>query len=206
MKHLASALMLATAIAPALPTLVGCDALAGDDPTGTPGTGAPGPSTDGGGIGAETGAGSDGGGSDATVIVGDAGALSCATTFRYVPPLGKSVTSVAVSGEWNAFNTAGVAMMGPDAQGAYTASVELSPGLVAYKLIVNGAFELDPGSGLRKYVGANENSAVRAVDCHVPALSVTAHAVERASAGQGHFTATVIYIDTHEHVGISPRA
>ena len=117
----------------------------------------------------------------------------CTTTFRYVPPAGRIVKVAAVTGEWNAFASPGVAMVGPDSDGAFTANVELSPGLVAYKVVLDGAFEIDPGARLHKYVGAVENSAVRVVDCHTPSLSLAAKSVTRPTAGQARFTASVAF-------------
>ena len=133
----------------------------------------------------------------------DADAVPCTTLFTY-SPAGRAVTSVAVSGEWNAFAPNGVPMKGPDASGAYSARVPLPAGLVAYKLVIDGAFELDPASGLRKYVGAVENSAVRVADCHVPVLTLTAKTITRAAAGQGHFNAIVAYRDGSGGGGIDP--
>ena len=117
----------------------------------------------------------------------------CTTTFRYVPPAGRLVKVAQVTGEWNSFANPGVAMIGPDLDGAFTASLPLSPGLVAYKVILDGAFELDPGARLRKYVGAVENSAVRVADCHLPTLSLTTKTTSRATAGQGRFAASVAF-------------
>ncbi len=193
MKHSAttSILVLACGVLLGL-SLSGCDALAGDDPT-TNGTGAVGE----GGVDGTSGPisavpGDDAGIPEAGVgvgVPGDAG--PCVTTFRYVPAAGKMVKTVAVSGEWNGFAPGGTPLKGPDSQGAFVGSVELKPGLVAYKLIVDGIFGLDPQAGLRKYVGSVENSAVRVTDCHVPTFSAPKLAVTRPSSGQGHFHADV---------------
>jgi len=134
--------------------------------------------------------GSDAGPADAADDVSVSNA-PCLTTFRYAPPAGTLVHTVQVSGEWNSFADPGVPMTGPDASGAYTASVPLLPGLVAYKLIVDGSWQLDPNEKLQKYVGGVANSAVRVTSCHVPTLSLSAHQLTRPAAGQGHFTATV---------------
>ena len=78
----------------------------------------------------------------------------CFTTFHFTPPAGSTPAMVAVTGEWNAFAAPGVAMAGPDVTGAVlrqgAGSLRASS---AYKLLVDGAFELDPASPLEKYVG-----------------------------------------------------
>jgi glycosidase len=117
----------------------------------------------------------------------------CFTTFRYLPPAGSSPTAVSVSGEWNAFANPGTAMMGPDSTGAYTAQVQLAPGLVAYKFIVGGNWILDPNEHWQKYVGGVANSAIQVTNCHMPTLSLTTNSVARPAAGQGHYTAAVAF-------------
>jgi len=110
-----------------------------------------------------------------------------------VPPAGTAPHTVQVSGEWNAFANPGTPMNGPDASGAFTAQVQLAPGLVAYKLIVDGTWELDPAEHWQKYVGGVANSAVRVGNCHAPSLTVASNAVARPGAGQGHYTASVVF-------------
>jgi glycosidase len=149
----------------------------------------------------------DGAAGDSAVPPGDAGDAGdagagedvsvsnapCFTTFRFVPPPGTTAQTVQVTGEWNGFANPGTPMTGPDASGAFTAQVQLTPGLVAYKLIVDGQWELDPAEHWQKYVGGVANSAVRVADCHVPTLSLATNAVARPAAGQGHYTATVAF-------------
>ena len=125
----------------------------------------------------------------------------CFTTFRWTPPPGNTPKTVQVSGDWNAFANPGTAMMGPDASGAFTAAVQLSPGLVAYKLIVDGQWQLDAGAHWQKYVGGVANSAVRVASCHVPTLALGSKSIDRPAAGQGHFVATV---DFHPGDGAPP--
>jgi glycosidase len=145
--------------------------------------------------------GSDGSSSDAARA--DGGLVPCTTTFTFAPS-GRAVTTVAVTGEWNAFAPSGVPLTGPDANGAYAASVKLAPGLVAYKLVIDGKLELDPASGLRKYVGGVENSAVRVADCLVPQLTLAKQTLTRAAAGQGRYQASVAYRDGASAAGIDP--
>jgi glycosidase len=130
----------------------------------------------------------DAGGGDVSVST-----APCFTTFRFAPPAGTTPHTVQVSGEWNAFASPGTSMTGPDAAGAFTAQVQLAPGLVAYKLIVDGQWQLDPGAHWQKYVGGVANSAVRVADCHAPSLALGSNAVARPSAGQGHYTASVVF-------------
>ncbi len=106
----------------------------------------------------------------------------CMTTFRYVPPAGTQ--SVQVTGDWNSFANPGVPML-PDANGAFTTQVTLTPGLVAYKLIVDGNWILDPGEKYQKYEGGVANSAVLVPVCSLPTLSAT------TAVTAGHFTASV---------------
>ena len=125
---------------------------------------------------------------------GDASSTSpCTTAFRYVPAAGTTPASVQVTGEWNAFANPGTTLRGPDALGAFTGEVRLTPGLVAYKLIVDGKLALDPGAKLRKYVGGVENSAVRVVDCRTPVLALVTQSTTRTAAAQGRFQATVAF-------------
>lgn len=156
--------------------------------------------------GNDAGAAADGG----VVVLPDS--VSCDTTFRYLPPAGSTPSTVAVTGEWNSFAKPGVAMTGPDATGAYTASVTIAPaalaidsdqpGLVGYKLLVDGNYVLDPAGRYRKYVGGVENSAVQVADCHVPELGLLAQTKDRAAAGQGHYRARVKFIDTADKNGL----
>ena len=128
---------------------------------------------------------------DASAVDASVSTSPCVTTFRFVPPAGTTAHAVSVTGEWNAFANPGVAMTGPDASGAFTAQVQLSPGLTAYKFLVDGTWELDPNEHWQKYVGGVANSAVQVASCHAPTLSLVTNAVARPSAGQGHYTASV---------------
>ncbi|HEY8038309.1 MAG TPA: glycosyl hydrolase, partial [Polyangiaceae bacterium] len=118
----------------------------------------------------------------------------CFTTFRWVPPPGAQAHAVAVSGDWNNFANPGTAMSGPDQDGAFSAQVALQPGLVAYKLLVDGQWQLDASAHWQKYVGGVVNSAVRVGDCHVPTLSLSSKAIARPAASQGHFSANVRFV------------
>src|SRR5690242_18941505 len=86
--------------------VMGCDALAGEDPA----NGGPGTSSEGGvdgtaGPGQPGQPGGDGGSDDGRIPEGappgDADTSTCTTTFRFVPAAGAGVKTVAVTGEWN---------------------------------------------------------------------------------------------------------
>ena len=146
------------------------------------------------------GAPGDGAGGDGPPMVTP---MPCTTTFRYVPPAGSSPQNVMVTGDWNAFANPGAPMM-PDATGAFTATVQVMPGLVAYKFIVDGNWILDPNERYQKYEGGVANSAVQVPVCSLPALTVAAHDVERPAAGQGHITAQVAFAPGLGAPGLDP--
>jgi len=143
----------------------------------------------------------DGGGADvavdAPIVNVDAGA--CETTFRYVPPSGSSPASVSVGGEWDSF--AGDAMTGPDDTGAFSVKVPLAPGWYAYKWVVDGTWQLDPQSTMRKYVNGTENSAVTVIDCYAPALSLASQ-----TNAQGHYTAHVAFTPGAAETQLDPSS
>jgi len=163
--------------------------LAGSGGNGGSGGGKASSSTTASASGSTSGSGSVDAGIDASVSTSP-----CSTTFRFVPPAGTVAQTVSVSGDWNSFTDPGVSMTGPDASGAFTAQVPLTPGFYAYKLIVDGQWQLDPQEHWQKYVGGIANSGVQVVDCHQPTLALATNSVARAAAGQGHYTATVSFV------------
>ncbi len=130
----------------------------------------------------------------------------CTTTFRYSPAPGMTPATVAVTGEWNSFATPGVAMAGPDSTGSYSVKVPLDPGLVGYKLLIDGSFEMDPSTSLQKYVGGVANSAVLVTDCHLPTLSASSSKSLRPSAGHGEYKATVAFTPGEGAPPLDPRS
>src|SRR5262245_52346527 len=98
----------------------------------------------------------------------DAGARaplrSCSTelTFR------GGAQSVGVAGEWNRFDPAATPMRLEN--GLWKAEIDLAPGSYAYKLVVDGNWQLDPAHPYAKYVGGVENSVVEVGDCKLPDL------------------------------------
>ena len=158
---------------------------------GTTGTGAGG---EGGGAGANGGggAGANGGGGS-TPWNG-----LCPTDFTFQASPG--TTKVRVAGEWQGFDLGSApVMMGPDASGNYAATVDLPPGLHAYKIVADVGADtqwlLDPKQGRRKYVDHVENSGVKVRDCSKPTLAVVDKQVTRPAPGQGRFVATLSYVD-----------
>lgn len=137
------------------------------------------------------GAGGEGGG-----VVVD---VDCATTIRFKP--GYVVSNVRLAGEWHGFELAtATAMSGPTADGTYTATVELPPGLHAYKIVYDppgggeAQWVLNPSEGRRKYDAGIENSAVKVRDCSRPTLELTSKQITRPSAGAGSFQAMLSYV------------
>ena len=185
-------------------TVVACSDSSGTSVTTPPGTDG-GPST-------TKEAGIADGGDDAATAIPDV--VSCLTTFKYLPGAGQTVSSVQVTGEWNAFANPGVTMTGPDADGFYSGSVAIAPaaapvdsdqpGLVGYKLLVDGNYILDPAGRYRKYVGGVENSAIHVADCHAPQLALISKTNVRPAAGQGHFTGRVKFVEATEKTAIDP--
>ena len=171
---------------------------------------------DGGNVTGDSGSSNEAGSADGgKVMIPDV--VSCSTTFTYLPPAGTTPSTIAVTGEWNAFASPGVAMTGPASDGTYSASVAIpaavaaagdlgEPGLVGYKLLVDGKFILDPIGRFRKYIGGFENSAARVADCHSPALAEISQTLVRPAAGQRHFSAQVKFEDATERNGIDPAS
>lgn len=156
--------------------------------------------------GASPPSGSDGGApSDAAPNpVGDGAVGQCFTTFTFVPPPGTTVSTLSVTGEWNNWANPGETMTGPDPSGAYRANVALPVGMIGYKLILNGTWEMDPGAWLRKFSGTTENSAVMVADCHVPTWTVLDSTSSRPSAGAGAYVAHVKLAPGQGGPGVDP--
>ncbi len=123
---------------------------------------------------------------------------TCPTTFSFVLPQGASGPKIA--GEWQGFDLATApSMTGPGADGAYSVTVPLQPGLWAYKVVYDqggsAQWVLDPSQGRRKYVGGVENSAVKVRNCALPTWTVSASQAARPMPGKGTFTASLGYVD-----------
>jgi glycosidase len=110
------------------------------------------------------------------------------------------VQKVRVAGEWQGFDLATAPVMNGPTAGVYSVSVDLPPGLWAYKIVyddtsANPNWILDPEQGRRKYLGGIENSAVKVHDCSLPSFAVTKSQAARPAAGQGTYQAELAYHD-----------
>jgi glycosidase len=120
----------------------------------------------------------------------------CPTEFTYAD--GAGISAVRIAGEWQGFDLPTAAALAQDGA-TWRATIDLPPGLHAYKVVVDDAngtqWLLDPAQGRRKYVDEVENSAILVPDCNLPRLVVDDHGVTRPGAGSGEFTATLRYVD-----------
>ena len=131
----------------------------------------------------------------------------CPTVFRFDPPPGG--TDPRVAGEWQNFDLASATLLeGPDPEGMYSGTIDLPPGLHAYKVVYQqgGApqWVFDPQQGRRKYLGGIENSAIRVPDCRLPGLDVESFAATRPAPGEGAVDAVLRYVDGIGKAGPDP--
>lgn len=88
-----------------------------------------------------------------------------------------SHTRVVVSGDFNGWSeTADRLVEGDD--GTWSLALELPPGDYAYKLIVDGAWVLDPANPFTVISDGVENSRLVVSDCAAPALAVDAFSAD----------------------------
>ncbi len=73
----------------------------------------------------------------ATLILWAAPALATKVTFQYQPVIG-GVTAVSVAGSFNAWSATANPLADPDKDGIWSAVLDLPPGRVTYKFVVNG--------------------------------------------------------------------
>ncbi|HEY7956527.1 MAG TPA: alpha-amylase family glycosyl hydrolase [Polyangia bacterium] len=130
---------------------------------------------------------------------------SCAIAFSFSP--GQSVKSIGIGAEWNQFDPTKTPMTGPDASGAWHASVPLPPGAYGYKYVLtDGAgtqtWILDPQNPYSKYVGTTENSLREVDDCQNPSLTF----LELDKSASGALHAEVQYADGAGQAGLDPAA
>ena len=142
-----------------------------------------------GGVGGDAGAAGGAGGSGTTGGSGGVSDVLCKVAYRWKPPAGTTAATVALAGEWNAFDPKANPLAGPDSSGSFTATVQIAPGFWGYKLLKDGAeWLLDDDQGYRKYLGGEENSALRVADCTVPAFVVDSTSYTRPAGGSGAAT------------------
>lgn len=136
--------------------------------------------------------------SDTDATTGGEGSL-CPATFTFKPA--GAAQNPRIAGEWHGFDLASAtALTGPDGQGVFTATIDLPPGLHAYKIVFDQGGEaqwiFDPQQTRRKYVGGVENSAIKVADCLLPAFTVAASEV-----GAGSYHAALDFVDGIEGSG-----
>ena len=111
---------------------------------------------------------------------------------------GSGIANPRVAGEWHGFDL-GTATPMQSQGGRYVATLELSPGLHAYKLVFEQGgetrWELDPEQTRRKYVDGIENSAVLVKDCNLPRFEVVQSVTTRDAPGQGGYGALLEFVD-----------
>lgn len=71
------------------------------------------------------------------ILLGATPALATKVTFRYQPVIG-GVSSVAVAGSFNGWNATANPLADADKDGVWSADIEIAPGRVEYKFVVNG--------------------------------------------------------------------
>jgi glycosidase len=98
--------------------------------------------------------------------------------------------TVFVGGEWNDFSDSADQLI-DDGTGTYRITLDLAPGVHAYKLIVTGdggdPWRLDPANPYRAYAGGVENSGLRVRDCSRGRFEV----LTSAASADGRFDATL---------------
>lgn len=122
--------------------------------------------------------------------------LECPTTFTYSPSGGAQ--NIRVAGEWHGFDLGTAPVMTANG-GTHSVTVNLPPGLWAYKIVYDEGGQtqwiFDPSQGRRKYLGGTENSAIKVPDCSRPSFNVTKSQSSRPAAGQGTYSAELEYRD-----------
>lgn len=129
----------------------------------------------------------------------------CPTRFTFSPEGGQ--TNPRLAGEWQGFDLDSAVALEEDGN-EFLATVDLAPGLHAYKLIWDQGGEtiwaLDPAEGRRKYVDGLENSAVNVPDCNLPSLAIESSEASRVSEGSGSYAASLRYVDGAAELGPDP--
>lgn len=147
--------------------------------------------------------GSSGAGGGGSAGTGGGGPGLCPVSIRYKAAPGASVQHVSVAGDWNQFDHTRDPLIGPDSAGQFSVTLHLSPGMHAYKLVLDQAnWQLDPAQGYRRFVDGTENSGLPVPDCARPQLSVQSASASRSSSG-GAFVANVRITPALSGAGVS---
>ncbi len=133
----------------------------------------------------------------------------CPTTFRF-KPVGPA-EDPRIAGEWHDFELATASPLeGPDGDGFFSTTLDLAPGLHAYKIVYDAGGEaqwiLDPLQGRRKYIGETENSAIKVADCTLPSFIIDSSVSERLAPGEGSYSAALSFVDAIAGEGPDPDA
>ncbi len=129
---------------------------------------------------------------------------TCTSAIEYRPPAG-APRDVFVAGEWNGFRPDATRLRDRRGDGVFTATVSLAPGLYAYKLVVDGNWQLDPSLKYRAYSGGVENSGLRVPDCQRPLLELIAPPSGVSGAGRGQVSLGLRYTEGSQGPGPDPR-
>lgn len=97
----------------------------------------------------------------------------CGNLLKY-DSMGKTVSSVAVPGEFNSWDSKALKMSDTDKDGVFEVFIEegtIAPGEYGYKFLINDKdWILDPANPYSKFVGGVENSKLIVGDCSVPEI------------------------------------
>ncbi len=94
---------------------------------------------------------------------------SCKTPFRVT--LAGVGADVQLAGEWDGF-VGRTKLVDAALTGNYAATLDLAAGDYGYKIIVDGAWQLDPMHGRTKWISGVENSRLTVDDCKRPRVRV----------------------------------
>jgi neopullulanase len=111
---------------------------------------------------------------------------ACGAEIRYQPA--GPVARVEIAGEWDGWQRHRIEV-GDD--GVYTTTIDIVPGLYAYKLVVDDNWILDPNNDYGVYHGGVENSGLRVPDCTQPDLSLEHFEAQTSASGVGSAVASV---------------
>ena len=113
---------------------------------------------------------------------------------------GQSISSVAVAGEFNEWNSTTTLLSDEDGDGVYHVNLDTTDlaGSYAYKLVVDGeSWLLDPANPMRKMVDGVENSKLLIENCSLPLLEV-----ETLEYSKDNITAVIAVRDGASEAGI----
>ena len=125
---------------------------------------------------------------------------ACGAEIRYEPQ--SSVGVVEIAGEWDGWERHPVEQ---GADGAYSITMDLEPGLYAYKLVVDDDWILDPDNAYGAYEDGIENSGLRVADCGEPLLELSSFSADTTADGVGSAQARVQFFRGRDGAGFEPN-